>query len=52
MPITQEPDIVESSGLRHSVAIIHAEFKFFFQIFENACVGGPKAEKMFLQYPL
>ena len=28
-PITQEPDIVESSGLWHSVALIDAEFKFF-----------------------
>ena len=29
MPITHEPDIVESSGLQHSVALIHAEFMFF-----------------------
>ena len=37
-PITQEPDIVESSGLRHFVALIHAEFKLFSD-FEK-CVRG------------
>ena len=37
-PITQEPDIVESSGLQHFVALIHAEFELFSD-FEK-CVRG------------
>ena len=41
-PITQEPDIVESSGFWHSVALIDAEFKFFFRFLKMRAQEGQR----------
>ena len=43
-PITQEPDIVESCGLRHFVALSCAEIKFFSD-FEKCARGRAEGQK-------
>ena len=41
----------EISGLRHFVTLICGQIKFFLQIFQNACVKGPKPEETLLRVP-
>ena len=49
-PITLEPVIVESSGLRHFVALIHAEFKLFSD-FEKCVRGSAEGRKTVFTIP-
>ena len=42
--VVRELFIAEISRLHHFLALIHAQISFF-QMLQNACVGGPKNKK-------